>query len=73
MIHELSAGTQGKAGDIFNQVEQYKKLHDKMARQYVSFTGQRLAKLKKDMQRDFHMTAEDALAYGLIDKVIGKN
>ena len=70
MIHELSAGTQGKAGDIFNMVEKYKKLHDKMAKQYSEFTGQSLTKVKKDMQKDFWMTSEEALAYGLIDKII---
>ena len=71
MIHELSAGAQGKAGDIFNRVETLKALHDKMAKHYSKFTGQKVVKLKKDMQRDFHMSAKESLTYGLIDKVIG--
>jgi ATP-dependent Clp protease protease subunit len=70
MIHELSAGTQGKAGDIFNELERLKKIHTKMAKQYASFTGQKLAKVKKDMQRDFFLTAEEAKDYGIIDKVV---
>ncbi len=70
MIHEFSGGTQGKAGDIFNEVEKLKKLHDKMAKQYVAMTGQSLAKIKKDMQRDFYLTAEEAVKYGLVDKII---
>ena len=70
MIHEFSGGTQGKAGDIFNEVERLKKLHDKMAKQYVNMTGQSLSKIKKDMQRDYWLTAEEAVAYGLVDKIV---
>ena len=70
MIHELSGGAQGKAGDIFNTVEQLKKAYDKMAKQYAAFTTQKLNKIKKDMQRDFWMDSEEALKYGLVDKVV---
>lgn len=70
MIHELSGGTQGKAQDMFLEMEQLKKMYDKMAKQYVKFTGKSLAKIKKDMSRDSWMDAEEALAYGLIDKII---
>lgn len=70
MIHELSSGVQGKAGDIFNEVKNMEKLYEKMAKQYASFTGKSLTKIKKDMQRDFWMTAEEALKYGLVDKII---
>lgn len=69
MIHELSGGTQGKAQDMFNTLEHTKKLWDKMARHYVGFTGQRLAKIKKDMSRDHYMSAEEAKEYGLIDEI----
>ena len=41
-----------------------------MAAQYVKFTGQKLAKIKKDMERDHHMSAEEAVKYGLIDTVL---
>ena len=70
MIHEFSAGTQGKANDLFLTAERYKGLYEKMAKQYVNFTGQKLSKIKKDMERDYFMSSEDALAYGLIDKII---
>jgi ATP-dependent Clp protease protease subunit len=70
MIHEFSGGTQGKANDIFNQVEKYKKLYEKMAKQYVAFTGKPLAKIKKDMSRDHWLEAEEAVEYGLVDKII---
>lgn len=69
MIHELSTGTQGKAGDVRNYVKHMERLYDKMAKHYVGFTGQKLAKIKKDMERDFFMYAEEAVGYGLIDEV----
>jgi len=69
MIHELSGGAQGKAQDMFNTLEHTKKLWDKMARHYVGFTGQKLARIKKDMSRDYYMSAEEAKEYGLIDEI----
>lgn len=72
MIHELSGGLQGKAQDMFNQLEHTKKLWDKMAHHYVTFTGQKLAKIKKDMSRDYFMSAEEAKEYGLIDEIHAK-
>lgn len=70
MIHELSGGAQGKANDIFNEVAKLEKLYEKMAKQYVSFTGKSLSKIKKDMNRDHWLDAEAAIEYGLIDKII---
>jgi len=72
MIHELSGGASGKANDIFLTADRLKKLYDKMAKQYVDFTGQKLSKVKKDMERDHHMTAQEAVEYGLVDKVVTK-
>lgn len=69
MIHELSGGASGKFNDIKVHYEHTKKLHEKMAKHYVDFTGQKLAKIKKDMERDFYMNPEEALEYGLIDGV----
>lgn len=70
MIHELSAGASGKAAEIFNTVEKLKKLYEKMASQYQSFTGKDIDLIKKDMQRDCWLDAQEALAYGLVDKVL---
>lgn len=69
MIHELSSGAQGKFGDIKNSYEKIERLHKKMAKHYVAMTGQKLAKIKKDMERDHWLTAEEAKTYGLIDTV----
>jgi ATP-dependent Clp protease protease subunit len=52
--------------------QDYKKmerLHEKMAQHYVDFTGQDIEKVKKDMERDHWMTAEEAKDYGLIDGI----
>ena len=69
MIHELSGGAVGKAGDIRNQYKYIEILYEKMAKQYVKMTGQKITKIKKDMERDFYMSSEEAVKYGLIDKV----
>jgi len=72
MIHELSSGMQGKANDLFVAVDHTKKLYEKMAKHYVEFTGQKLRKVKKDMQRDHYLSSNESLAYGLIDQVVKK-
>jgi ATP-dependent Clp protease protease subunit len=69
MIHELSTGTEGKFGDIANYLEHVQRRYEKMAEHYSKFTGQTLKKVKADMQRDFYMTAEEALEYGLVDSI----
>jgi len=69
MVHELSTGTQGKAGDIRNYVKKMELLYERMARHYSEFTGQDINKIKKDMERDYYMTAEEAKEYGLIDAI----
>ncbi len=69
MIHELASGMQGKANDLFQEAKHIERLYEKMARQYVEFTGQKLETVKSDMHRDFYMGSKEAKAYGLIDKV----
>jgi ATP-dependent Clp protease protease subunit len=69
MIHELSGGPRGKFGDIKVAYEHIAKLYDKMASNYAKMTGQPIKKIRKDMERDFHMSPEEAKKYGLIDHV----
>ena len=69
MIHELSSGMDGKYHDMKNRFEHTEQVHNKMAKHYVEFTGQKLNKIKKDMEKDFYMSAEEAKEYGLIDIV----
>jgi len=69
MIHELSTGTEGRYNDIKNHQRHLDLMYENMAKSYAVFTGQKLAKIKKDMERDYYMTAEEAVKYGLIDAV----
>jgi ATP-dependent Clp protease protease subunit len=69
MIHELAGGHSGKFQEMRNSYLHVEKLYDKMANHYVTMTGQPLKKVKEDMSRDFWMNAEEAVKYGLIDKV----
>ena len=69
MIHELSSGTQGKMHDMRSRFLHTERLYEKMAKDYVKMTGQRINKIKKDMETDHWLTAEDAKVYGLIDHV----
>ena len=72
MIHQPSGGAQGMASDIeisFKEISRWKKVLTEI---YVKHTGQEYSKLEKDMDRDSYMTADEALAYGLCDKIIDK-
>jgi len=70
MIHELSGGAEGKYHDIKLRQKHLDTIYKKMAEYYSEFTGKTVKKVQKDMERDFHMSSEDAVEYGLIDKVI---
>ena len=69
MIHELSSGVSGKYHEIINETEHIKSQYDKMAKDYVKFTGQSLSKIQKDMKIDYYMSPEEAKKYGLIDEI----
>ncbi len=70
MIHQPSGGAQGQASDIVIQAEQILKIKDRLNHILADNTGQDLEKIEKDTDRDFAMTAQEALEYGLIDQVI---
>ena len=72
MLHEFSSGAEGKFNDIKNSYDHMAKLYEKMAKNYVEFTGQKLSKIKQCMQRDFYMSSEEAKSFGLIDEVLYK-
>ncbi len=72
MIHQPLGGAHGQASDIAIQAEQILKAKEKINRILALNTGQPIEKIAKDTDRDFYMTAEEALHYGLIDKVYHK-
>jgi len=69
MIHQPSGGARGQATDIMITAKDIQETKDRLNRIMAANTGQSLEKITADMERDFFMTAEDALAYGLIDSI----
>ena len=72
MIHQPSGGSQGQATDIQIQAEQILKIKKRLNEILAANTGRDIAEIERDTERDHFMTAEEAQAYGLIDKVIYK-
>jgi ATP-dependent Clp protease protease subunit len=72
MIHQPSGGTQGQASDIKIQAEWMLRTREKLNRILAENTGKPIERIAIDTERDNFMPAEEAVAYGLIDKVITK-
>ena len=70
MIHQPSGGAQGQASDIEIQAREILKLRESLNTIFAERTGQSLDKIRADSERDYFMSAAEAQAYGLIDKVI---
>lgn len=70
MIHQPLGGSQGQATDIEIQTKEIMRMKKLLNGLLAKHTGQDLSKLEKDTDRDFYMSAEEALKYGLIDEVI---
>ncbi len=70
MIHQPSGGTRGQATDIQIEAREILRIRQELNSICAQNTGQTLEKIEKDMDRDFFMSAQEALEYGLIDKVI---
>jgi ATP-dependent Clp protease, protease subunit len=70
MIHQPSGGAQGQASDIEIQAREILKLRESLNAIFAERTGQSLDKIRADSERDYFMSAAEAQAYGLIDKVI---
>lgn len=70
MMHQPSGGTQGTAADIEIQAREILYLRAKLNELYAAHTGQTKEQIEKDMDRDRFMSAEEAVGYGIVDKVI---
>ncbi len=70
MIHQPSGGAQGQAADIEIQANEIIKIRKKLNTLMALHTGQPEEVIERDTERDNFMSAEEALAYGLVDKVI---
>ena len=71
LLHQVAGGMQGQAADIEITAKQIVMMKGKLNKILSSHTGQGIAKVEKDTDRDFYLTAEEAKKYGLIDEVIG--
>ena len=70
MIHQPLGGARGQASDIEIQAKNIIKTKERMNKILASHTGQNFETIARDTDRDNYMTAEEALKYGLIDKII---
>lgn len=73
MIHQPMGGIQGQASEIEITAREILKLKDELYQIISEHSGQTIKKIRQDADRDFWMTADEALAYGMIDKVYHKN
>ncbi len=70
LLHQPWGGAEGQASDIELQAKEILRMRDLLSKMLAADTGQTLDKVAKDTDRDFVMTAEEAVGYGVIDEVI---
>jgi ATP-dependent Clp protease, protease subunit len=70
MMHQPWGGAQGAAADISIQAKEILRMRDRIEEILAKHTGQPLEKIKKDTDRDYFLSAEEAKTYGLVDEVI---
>ena len=69
MIHQPSGGARGMASDIEIQAREILRIRERMNDLYVKYTGQSLSDIEKAMDRDTFLEAEEAMKFGIVDKV----
>ena len=72
MIHQPSGGSRGQASDIKIQADQILRIRETLNRILAENTGRSVEEIARDTERDHFLTAQEAVEYGLIDKVIYK-
>jgi ATP-dependent Clp protease protease subunit len=73
MIHQPSGGAQGQAVDIEIQAKEILYLKQLINQRMANYTGQPLERIEQDTERDFYLSAQEAVEYGLIDQVIDRH
>lgn len=73
MIHQPLGGAQGQATDIEITTKEILRIKATLNKILAENSGQKLSKIEKDTDRDFYMSAQEAVKYGLIDKVLEKS
>lgn len=70
MIHQPSGGAEGMAADIEITAKQILKLRERLNKILAKNTGQKVEKIAADVDRDFFLTSDEAVKYGIVDKVL---
>jgi ATP-dependent Clp protease protease subunit len=73
MLHQPWGGFQGQASDVDVQAREILKLRERMNRILADHTNQPVELIEKDTERDYYMSGEEALAYGVIDRVVARH
>lgn len=73
MIHQPSGGAQGQSTDIQIQAQEIQRLKDTLNEILAEKTGKKTKQIEKDTERDNFMSSQEAMEYGLIDKVLTKS
>lgn len=72
LIHQPLGGVQGQATDIDIQAKEILRMREELNRILMLHTGQPIEKVEKDTERDYYMSAEQAVEYGIIDQILEK-
>ncbi len=70
MIHQPMGGSEGQASDIEIYAKEIVKMRERLTQILADHTGQDIERIRKDSDRNFFMSAEEAMEYGIIDQVI---
>lgn len=70
LLHQPSGGTRGMASDIEIQAREIIRMNERLNRIFAAATGQPVEKIAKDTDRDLWLTAEEAIDYGLVSRII---
>lgn len=70
MIHQVMGGMEGQATELEIAAKHILKIKDRLNQIIARHTGQSLAKVEKDTDRDYHMSAQEAKEYGLVDEIV---
>jgi len=70
LLHQPAGGAGGPAADIAIQAKEIKRMHERLNKIFADATEQKLEKIEQDTDRDFWLSAEEAVAYGLVGKIV---
>ena len=72
MIHQPLGGTEGQASDIVIAAEEIQKTKKKLNQMLAKFCGKRVSQIEKDADRNYFMSSDEAVAYGIVDEILSK-